>query len=230
MQIVRTLSVAAMAAIQLLQPSARSEPVLVTTVFDGDTVDVAGIGHVRLLGIDAPEIGHGFDTAAPYGREARDRLAGLVLHRWIRLEYEGPRNDIYGRRLAYLLLEDGTVVNAVLLREGLARISARAPLSRLDELRGAEREAQTFHRGMWRNAPVAGVEETIVSKKGKAPKKAKEPAPKVYKTKNPKNPANPKNPKNPKNPATPLSALSGDRRVWRGAPGSGTRRSRQPRG
>src|ERR1051326_3338316 len=112
MQIVRTLSLAAIAAIQLLQP-ARSEPVLVTTVFDGDTVNVSGIGHVRLLGIDAPEIGQGFDTAAPYGRHARDRLADLVLHRWIRLEYEGPRNDIYGRRLAYLLLEDGTLINAV---------------------------------------------------------------------------------------------------------------------
>src|SRR5262249_36611193 len=60
----------------------RSDAVLVRAVFDGDTIDVAGYGHVRLLGIDAPEIGRGFDTAAPFGREARDRLAGLVLHRW----------------------------------------------------------------------------------------------------------------------------------------------------
>jgi micrococcal nuclease len=161
MQIVRTVSLAAVAAIQILQPATRSEPVLVTTVFDGDTVDVRGLGHVRLLGIDAPEIGHGFDTTAPYGREARERLADLVLHRWVRLEYEGPRDDVYGRRLAYVLLEDGTVVNAVLVREGFARISARVPLSRLDELRRAEAEAMALHRGMWQNAPFAS--ETIAS-------------------------------------------------------------------
>jgi endonuclease YncB( thermonuclease family) len=42
----------------------RTDPVLVRAVFDGDTIDVATIGRVRLLGIDAPEIGRGFDTAA----------------------------------------------------------------------------------------------------------------------------------------------------------------------
>src|ERR1043166_7232379 len=61
MQVLRTVSLAAVAAVQIVQPAIRSEPVLVTSVFDGDTVDVAGIGHVRLLGIDAPELGRGFD-------------------------------------------------------------------------------------------------------------------------------------------------------------------------
>jgi endonuclease YncB( thermonuclease family) len=193
MQILRTVSLAAVAAIQILQPATRSEPVLVTTVFDGDTVDIRGVGHVRLLGIDAPEIGHGFDTAAPYGRAARERLADLVLHRWVRLEYEGPRDDMYGRRLAYVLLEDGTVINAVMLREGLARISARVPLSRLDELRRAEADAMAFHRGMWQNVPSNQpdtIESTQVTKSTKTSAKAKPkpagaakktPKPKVYK-------------------------------------------------
>ena len=64
----------------------RSESVLVRFVIDGDTIDVATVGRVRLLGIDAPEIGRGFDTPAPFGREARERLTALVLHRWVRLE------------------------------------------------------------------------------------------------------------------------------------------------
>ena len=79
----------------------RSDPVLVKAVFDGDTIDVAAIGRVRLLGIDAPEIGRGFDTAAPFARAARDRLADLVLHRWVRLETEGDQLDAYKRHLAY---------------------------------------------------------------------------------------------------------------------------------
>jgi endonuclease YncB( thermonuclease family) len=149
----RMIAIAAVAALQLAQPQPRSGVLLVTAVFDGDTIDVATIGHVRLLGIDAPEIAHGFDTAAPFAREARDRLADLVLRRYVRLEFDGAREDVYGRRLAYLLTEDGTVINSLLLREGLARISARLPLRRLDELRRAEAEAQAFRRGMWGTPP-----------------------------------------------------------------------------
>src|SRR5207247_8904729 len=119
----------------------------------GVTIDVATVGRVRVLGIDAPEMGRVFDTPAPFGLEAKNRLTGLVLHRWVRLETDGATVDSYGRRLAYVLLEDGTLVNAVLVRDGLARISAREPLSRLGELRRAEAEAQTFRRGMWGASP-----------------------------------------------------------------------------
>jgi micrococcal nuclease len=132
----------------------RSESVLVKAVLDGDTIDVSTYGRVRLLGIDAPETSHGLDTAAPFGREARERLAGLLMHRWIRLELEGTALDIYNRHLAYVVTEDGQFVNAVLVREGLARVSARVPLTRLPELKRAEAEAQAFRRGMWGTAPA----------------------------------------------------------------------------
>jgi micrococcal nuclease len=131
----------------------RSDPVLVRRVVDGDTIDVATLGRVRLLGIDAPEIGRGSDTSAPFAREARARLAALVLHRWIRFEQDGAPLDTYHRRLAYVLTEDGVFVNALLVREGLARVTARVPLSRLDELRRAESDAQAFRRGMWGSTP-----------------------------------------------------------------------------
>lgn len=131
----------------------RSDPVLVRSVIDGDTIDVATIGRVRLLGIDAPELGRGFETNAPFGREARDRLTSLLLHRWVRLEQDGPALDTYNRHLAYVHTEDGQFVNAVLVRDGLARVSARLPLSRIQELQRAEREAQTARRGMWGSAP-----------------------------------------------------------------------------
>ena len=157
MQILRTLVAATMAALQTFSGSTklnRSELVLVKTVIDGDTIGVTTFGRVRLLGIDAPETSHGLDTAAPFGREARERLAALLLHRWIRLEMEGAPLDIYNRHLAYVVTEDGQFVNAVLVREGLARVSARAPLTRLQELKRAEAEAQAFHRGMWGTAPA----------------------------------------------------------------------------
>jgi micrococcal nuclease len=131
----------------------RSDPVLVRTVIDGDTIDVAAIGRVRLLGIDAPEVGRGFDTAAPFARSARNRLAELVLHRWVRLETEGNQVDAYKRHLAYVLREDGLCANTVLVREGLARVTARTPLARLDELKRAEAEARALRKGIWSAAP-----------------------------------------------------------------------------
>ena len=153
MQFLPPFTAAAVAAIQFFSPITRSEPVLVRTVIDGDTIDVTPLGRVRLLGIDAPELGRGFDTSAPFGQEARDRLTTLVLHRWIRLEQEGARFDVYDRHLAYVVREDGMFVNAVLVREGLARVSARTPLTRLGELKSAEAEAQNFRRGMWGATP-----------------------------------------------------------------------------
>jgi micrococcal nuclease len=147
------------ATVAILQTSSsatrvtRSEAVLVRSVFDGDTIDVTSVGRVRLLGIDAPEIGRGFDTPAPFGREARERLTSLVLRRWVRLEQEGVTTDAYNRRLAYVMTEDGQFVNAVLVREGLARVSARTPLTRLRELQRAEADAQAFRRGMWGASP-----------------------------------------------------------------------------
>jgi micrococcal nuclease len=131
----------------------RSESVLVRSVIDGDTIDVATVGRVRLLGIDAPEIGRGFDTSAPFAREARERLTQLVLHRWVRLEQEGATRDVYNRHLAYVMTEDGLCVNAALVRDGLARVSARLPLTRLTELQRAEADARAFRRGMWGSAP-----------------------------------------------------------------------------
>ena len=131
----------------------QSAPLLVRSVIDGNTIDVVTVGRVRLLGIDAPETGRGFDTSAPFGREARERLAALVLHRWVRLEQEGVALDVYNRHLAYVITGDNQCINAVLVREGLARVSAREPLTRLQELQRAESEARASRRGMWGSAP-----------------------------------------------------------------------------
>src|SRR5262245_24761427 len=165
-----------MAALQSFSASPRlnrSELVLVKSVTDGDTISVTTYGRVRLLGIDAPETSHGLDTAAPYGNEARDKLSRLILHRWIRLESEGPTTDIYNRRLAYAMTEDGQCINTVMVREGLARVSARDPLARLDELKRAELDAQRFRRGIWGSAPPASASGYSPGSGAKATKKAK---------------------------------------------------------
>lgn len=187
MQILIAVAMAAGAAVHtsfLPARVTRTEPVLVRSVVDGDTINVSAIGRVRLLGIDAPEIGRGYDTAAPFGREARERLTRLILHRWVRLEQEGAALDAYNRHLAYVVTEDGLCVNAVLVREGLARVSARLPLTRLQELQRAEAEAQAFRRGMWGSAPqIPAPSYTRRSKASRPPtSRSKAPASKRRKT------------------------------------------------
>lgn len=151
-----SIAVLLVAAPQRPAPAALPDPhqhYIVRFAVDGDTIDVAGIGRVRLLGVDAPEIGRVFDTPAPFAREARAFMTSAVAGRWVRLEVDAEPHDTYGRLLAYVIRDDDVDVNAELLRAGLARISARYPLRRLSELQSAESEAQSARRGMWGDAP-----------------------------------------------------------------------------
>lgn len=122
----------------------RTNPVLVTKVTGGDSIVVASIGSVGLLGVEASSA------------KARERLESLVVRRWIRLEFENDTPRV-SRRRAYVMLETGEFVNATLVREGLARVAQRGQFSRRGELERAQAEAQRFRRGMWagytRDAP-----------------------------------------------------------------------------
>jgi endonuclease YncB( thermonuclease family) len=126
----------------------RSPPVLVRSVVDGDTIDIASVGRIQLLGIDAPEPGGRGKTSSPAARAAWERLSGLLTSRWVRLEYESDRPS--SGSSAYVYLDDGRFVNAWMVREGLARVQRRAGLRRRAELEAAEREAQAAQRGLWR--------------------------------------------------------------------------------
>ena len=150
MQILITAVVMALAVFQTSSFGGaleQSQPLLVKSVVNGDTIDVATVGRVRLLGIDAPAAGRGSATPVPFGREAHDRLTSLVLNRWVRLA------AISNRHQAYVITGDGQFVNAVLVRDGLARVLARTALTRLVELQRAEAEARSARRGIWGSAP-----------------------------------------------------------------------------
>jgi endonuclease YncB( thermonuclease family) len=115
----------------------RTDPLLVTHVTDGDSITVATIGGVRLLGIEAATF------------KARERLESLVYRRWIRLEYDDAAAARPSKHRAYVMLDTGEFVNATLVREGLARVVARGEFSRRAELERAQTEAQRFQRGIW---------------------------------------------------------------------------------
>ena len=127
----------------------RSQAYLVRRVIDGDTIDLTALGRVSLLGIDAPELDRDPERSTPLAREAQQRLSGLLLNRWVRLEYETEAPTT--RRSAYVFTEDGRFVNEWLVSEGLARLSGRQNLRLRANLEQAESEARRARRGVWRD-------------------------------------------------------------------------------
>lgn len=137
-------------------------------VNDGDTITVGLNGRkelVRLLGVDTPETGHSrkLERAARQagrspGQEARlgglarDYLAGL-LPRGQRVRLQGDpgagARDRHGRLLAYAYLEDGRMVNALLLQEGQARAYGRCQCAWQGRFQELEAQARRERRGLW---------------------------------------------------------------------------------
>jgi micrococcal nuclease len=122
----------------------------VVQVVDGDTLVLAGGITVRVLGIDAPEMERDGRPADFLAHKAKATLAGLTLDRTVSLSYDRLRYDHYGRLLAYLWLPDHTLVNAELVRLGMARVYFIAPNLRYQkDLLAAQQEAIEAQRGMW---------------------------------------------------------------------------------
>ncbi|MGD9762335.1 MAG: thermonuclease family protein [Candidatus Binatia bacterium] len=145
------------------------ERALVTRVADGDTVRVQVAGRelsVRLIGVDAPEMGFRGRPGAPpqpFAREATAFARRTLDGRRVRLEFEtGDRLDKYGRTLAYVFLDDGTFFNRELIRQGYARALARYPFRYRKQFLADEAAARQAKRGLWadvaapRHGPVIG--------------------------------------------------------------------------
>jgi micrococcal nuclease len=96
-------------------------------VVDGDTVWVSGVGKVRLIGVDTPELAYdgvtrkGGKGDEPGARRAKKYVEERLLGRRVRLEFDEERFDRYGRTLAYLFTEEGESIGELLLKEGLAK-------------------------------------------------------------------------------------------------------------
>ena len=80
----------------------------------------------------------------------RRRAPGLVAHRFVRLEYpHAIEAGTVPRGAAYVFLEDGTFVNRVLVREGLALASGGRLGAHAAELQEAQAAARAEKRGIW---------------------------------------------------------------------------------
>jgi micrococcal nuclease len=121
----------------------------VTRITDGDTIRLEGLGPVRLIGVDTPEVYGGAECFGSAASAFAKRL--LPLGTRVRYRLGVDDRDRYGRALAYVWLPDGRMLNRVLVVRGYAQPLTIAPnVEFADEFRAAARAARTAGIGLWR--------------------------------------------------------------------------------
>ncbi len=131
--------------------SGDSEPTnaVVARAGDGDTLDLRSGERVRLVQIDAPELGEGECYARAALREL-EQLAPSGAE--VELERDSSLDNVdrFGRTLRYVHIED-TIVNVELVRRGAATpYFFRGERGRYaDELLDAVADARSEGRGVW---------------------------------------------------------------------------------
>lgn len=117
----------------------------VTRITDGDGIVCEGIGRVRLIGMDTPEL-----NQEPYGGQATAALGALVrVGTQVQLEPDVQARDRYGRILAYVWIGN-VMVNWRMVRDGWAILLTIQPNAQYVEwFIDAERRAREGGRGLW---------------------------------------------------------------------------------
>lgn len=135
--------------------------VRVTKVVDGDTVDVEFLGEtppdcdkscqrIRLIGVDTPE--YYKKVRQPYADEAKEytgRCLGTTMR--LQLDWYTSYKDRYGRLLAYLYAEDGSMLNYELVRNGYGRYYGKFKFDKqnMASFSQAEDYARGLRLGLW---------------------------------------------------------------------------------
>lgn len=126
-------------------------------VVDGDTFHVLLRGQdvtIRLIGVDAPEVGWYGGQADCFGARAGRFAMRLLEDQRVCLEADREHLDPFGRILAYVHLDDGRMVNLLLVREGFATVTIFPPNDRHEaRFRAAESVARDRDAGLWSACP-----------------------------------------------------------------------------
>lgn len=121
----------------------------VLRVLDGDTIVVQGVGTVRYIGIDTPELHHPRKPVERFAARAAAMNRSMVGDRTVRLVTDVEERDVHGRLLAYVYVGD-VMVNARLVALGAAEQFPFPPntLHRAEFAR-LEQQAMRARRGQW---------------------------------------------------------------------------------
>ncbi|MCC6076356.1 thermonuclease family protein [Pseudomonas sp. GCM10022188] len=129
----------------------------VARVVDGDTLRLSDGRSVRLIGVNAPEMGREGRPDEPFAVAATRQLEQLVAASGgrVALLVGAQAHDHYGRSLAHAFGRDGANWEAQQLAAGLGFAVALAPNTALASCQfAAEAKARATGRGLWRRNPV----------------------------------------------------------------------------
>ncbi len=134
----------------VVEPPSTTGTVPVARVVDGDTIDVMiwdETRRVRLLLVDTPEL----RPTECYGPEASEYVSSLLPEgSEVRLERDATDKDAFGRLLRYVYLDDGRMLNELLLEGGYARLFDSGDMEQHEQrLREAEARARAAGAGLW---------------------------------------------------------------------------------
>jgi micrococcal nuclease len=136
----------------------RDEGWRVERIIDGDTIVLSNGEEIRYIGIDTPE------KSDPYFEEAKELNRKMVEGKRVSLEYDQEKKDVYFRTLAYVRMEN-VLVNAELVRQGLACVYSRRPnLKYADYLCSVQSQAREAKIGLW-SIPIGEKEDHYLGNK-----------------------------------------------------------------
>jgi len=129
-------------------------PVTVTKISDGDTFwakDVSGENiKFRPIGFDCPEEFNFGRPAEPFNQEATAYTTSLIADQTVFVEYDIQQADKWGRHLVYVYLEDGRMLNELILQADWAQVATYPPnIKYVERFTAAQRQAREQGRGMW---------------------------------------------------------------------------------
>ena len=128
----------------------------VVRVIDGDTLDIdcpdGTYPHtrVRLWGVDTPETVKPESPVEHFGPQATEFTRAAAEGKTVTLELERrTTRDKHGRLLAYVFLEDGQMLNRLLVEEGYGYADPRYEHRHSDEFARVQRRAVRERLGLW---------------------------------------------------------------------------------
>lgn len=134
----------------------------VISIADGDTIKLAEIGTVRLIGIDTPETKDPRKPVQCFGQEASNKIGELLTNSSVYLEFDpAQRIDKYGRTLAYVFRNDGLDVNLEMVKQGFAFAYTKYPNPRSGEFVNAQTEAKSKQTGLWLPSTCNGEQKEV---------------------------------------------------------------------
>lgn len=142
----------------------------VTRILRADTIEVEGIGPVRMIGIESPDGKPPREVYGVHGQNALSFVERALLNQDVKLDFDpenatrGNKNEA-GEMLAYVYTRDGTLINGEMLKQGLAFVRPAEQFRLSNDFRNFERDAMREMRGVWGSStsssqPVASAPST----------------------------------------------------------------------